>query len=334
MSTWVSAIRCVCVFQILAGALAAEDDTALRGQFLKAIRETDGRIGQLSFRASCTRTSKYTSLSAATKEALVKAKADPNAIQSESFECAIRGPFGSESGVRREGIRYVVAKNGTYAFRLERSTTLSKPTLRFVEQLGADPSVDQQIEQADTESRVVILGQWYVNDTPLRRLVESSNFKIHKISSLQKDGSDLVRVDFEHLTNDPKRKTENITNGYLICDASRHWLLREYSTLRGYAIHQVTIDFGPSVQDVPIPKTITRTISYKNDPETIRNIVFTIDVLANDVPESEFFLSHYGLPEPNLGGSWLSVWGWYFVGGIAFIVIGTVIIKWRNRTRL
>jgi len=320
---------------LMGGPLTAQEpDHALRGRFLKGVSETQKIVDGLCFRARVVLTGDYASLSDKMKEDFKKLPRDPSKPNITLFECAVRGSLCLDARTRSNGISYVMAKNSDYAFQVERPTVDSLYSLTFVEQHGSNAETDRLVNDAETQARVLPLGTWYLFGKPLSHFVDSPFFKLKNISAVDSPGNTLVRVEFDHDVDDPQRKLERLSDAFIVCDVANHWALQEFgATLWDGAVYHATIQSGEKVDGFPIPQHVMITIPNPLDPKSIRRMESTIEVLTKDVPREEFYLTHYGLPEPNFGGTWFGTWGWYLIGGIGCIVVGVITIKWRKTRR-
>jgi hypothetical protein len=261
-------------------------------------------------------------------------------FDSKLYEMALRGPYGLETGLNKlSGTVFFRGRNPSYAFAIERSPDGKQTSLQFVEKLGVDPTIDAQVAGIEETPRAIALGAFYLWTESLPNLIESDTFSITRVHAVRIDDKELVRVEFEYLANDLLGRPDySVSNGYLVCDPEREWVLTEYggnfyrfsndATTEQNAI----LEHGDRVGELPIATVITRTTkSLKSD--YVCESVMSIDIIGRDVPEEEFYLSYYGLPEPNFQQNWFGTWGWYLIGGIGCIVVGAIMIRWRNSRR-
>jgi hypothetical protein len=250
----------------------------------------------------------------------------------------VRGSCRLQTGIDRKGLEYFSVQNDDYAFVIHRTRGTGKTSLQFVEQLGVNEDVDLKIADSESESASVVFGTIYLWSHPLASLVKSTTFKIHRVSSLQSASGDLVRVEYEYTYVEPRRhRDEHLYDGYLICDPVNKWALKEYGgTLNSrvnnsVSVHQVVVEWGDSIAGIPFPKTITRRSTYPDDVGSESEGISEIMVINEEVPQEEFYLSHYGLPEPNFSRGWFGPWVWYLLGGAACVTTGAVLLKRRGR---
>jgi hypothetical protein len=309
---------------------AADTDPAVRDRFLDGVKETEAALERLAVRVRCEYTRRFVWASDEVLANMRKFRPDPLAPVTRTYEVAVLGDWTLESGTHGNGLEYVMGTNKGYAFRLERPAALVQYALTFLEPLPAHAEAEASVEQMEKEARLLPLCTWYMVDHTVSHYVESPLFRIKNVSAVSADGQRLVRVDFEHLVDDPARKkVESLSDAYLVCDPERNWALREYrATMWDGCVYHVTIDFGERVRGFPIPRKITRLITKEN--VSIREMVTTFEVISPDVLEEEFYLTHYGLPEPTFRRGWLGSWVWYLIGGIVCLVVGRLLLRRRK----
>lgn len=326
-----SMARCCFAVWLSAGACslwAQEDDPALRERFLTGISQTARKLEALSFRAQC----QYTSVNKGTEAA--------GKIDARHYEIAIRGAYGLETGRNKNtGTVFFRVRNGSYAFALDRSAKGERTSLQFVEEVGIDPSIDAEIAKREEVPRAMALAGYYLWTEPLYRVVQSDSFSIKRTYHVTSGTNELVRIEFEYLLDDPAREMkERFTDGFLVCDPARQWALTEcgathYNFINKYtAVLTRALEYGEAIGEMPIATKITQTARSPDDKYQ-RESVITLQITGRDVPEEEFYLTHYGLPEPNFGRNWFGTWGWYLSGGILCIVIGMLLIRRRKAGR-
>lgn len=328
-------LRLTLCFSLLAtNALWAQHvDTALRDQFLDGVGQTEKKVAQLSVRVRCEYTRGFEWVSDEVAATLKRANQNPLEKETRSYEVVIQGASTAMSGASGRDLKSVLAKNDDYAFHIDRSGAVNRYTLRFLEWNGEDPSADRRIREMDAQARLLPLCTWYVVGHTISHFVNSPLFDIKSISLMKSDdsrGSGLVRVDFEHLVDDPARRAEeSLSNGYLVCDPSRGWALREYcATLASGVVYHVEIEFGNSVEGFPIPKEMIRTTTKEG--VSSRRMVAKFQLVNTSISDDEFHLRHYGLPEPTFRRGWLGAWVWYLLAAVTCIGASLFLLRRRS----
>lgn len=307
---------------------AAGDDPGLRDRFLKGVAQAATKLEDLSYRA------KFEYLGSS------KGKDASEEIDKRNYDIAIRGTCLLETGVTKDsGNVFFRVRNDDYGFALERTPEGERASLQFVERIGVNPSVDARIVGMEEVPRAFALGGFYLWTDPLARLVESDSFSVKRVYAVTSGDKELVRVEFEHLVDVPTRKQKyRVTDGFLVCDPAREWALTEYGGTKYNSINKfnsvstAVLECGETIGGIPIVTKTTRTMNSL-DSEYESESVVTTEIISRDVPKEEFYLSHYGLPEPTFQRSWLGTWVWYLIAGIVCLVISAMILKRPRATR-
>ncbi len=314
--------------------ISAEDiDPSLRDRFLQAMRQTPWKSEQVSFRAKVVSTRDYQTISTSMRAKFRENNKDPDQAEIESLNCAIRGPLALTTRSNR-GIESVRAKNSEYVFQVNRHSTAKAYSLSFIEQLGRSSAIERQIQEAENEARGGPFAGWFLMGEPVAHLVKSPTFQIQRVAAENRDGVDLVRIEFDRKYADPKQRASSYSDAFMVCDPARHWVMTEYgkTSFDGLVVSRSTLTFGQPNDGLPIAQKIAHVISSKDDkgePLILRQVV-TVEMIEDDVPREEFYLSHYGLPEPNFRRGWFGAWVWYLLAGIVCLGMATIIVKRRS----
>jgi len=153
----------------------------------------------------------------------------------------------------------------------------------------------------------------YGRASTLRQIVSDPSFKVTKVAKKIQNGQELVRVD--HVYNyvpsaaNPDRHVRS--QGSLWLDPSRCWCIRRYkssdqATTRGERDSEQELEVVCETMDhpsgFPILKSWTeqvKIIGYKNKSKSEETRKTDYEWEVNDrVPDTEFTLSAFGLPEP------------------------------------
>ena len=316
---------------------AADIDSSLRDQFLQAVRQVSGKSEQVSFRAKMIGTQQYLTLPDSMRASFQKENRDPDKPETETLNCAIRGPMTLSTQIDR-GIEMVRAKNTEYVFQISRASSAKTYSLSFIEELGRVSTKEEKIQQVERRARRLPFAGWFLAGEPFADFVASPTFQIHRVAAEKnQDGMDLVRIEFDRKYADPLKRASSISDGFMLCDPKRHWVITEYgmTTFDGTQVSRASLTFGEPVDGLPIARTITTVTTAKNslgEPVSWRNVI-TIEIIDHDVPREEFYLSHYGLPEPNFRRGWFGTWVWYLITGVVCLGVAAIIVK-RQRARL
>jgi len=339
-----TSIAIVFLFMASEPLSAQQDDPALRQRFLKGVADAARKLKEPTFslRTKCRRASRLTSISSAYRKKhgamYAKRGTDPMEVDIVEFECAIRGQLVLQMGRTGpiEDLESVRARNHAYVFSIQRALNSQRNALQFVERMGADPFVDAQIVEIESTVRGAAFAGYYLWSMALLDLIQNEAFRMTRVSGVESATGPLVRVEFEY----PRTKANNepdmtFSDGYLVVDPSREWALQEYGAAvyahisNSRSVVRVTLEYGDSVDGVPIATKLERTTTFPDDPGTTMEGLMTVAVVSKDVPEEEFYLSHYGLPEPNFERRWYGAWLIFSIGVAACLVVA----YWIRRRR-
>ncbi len=328
--------------------LAHEDDPGLQDRFLAGMANAEKRCRQapcpVRIKATTTRQLSPKTIEADySPEVLAKLRkenaglAKPTVIAAAEY--ASRSDLHLEMGAR-DGVEFVMARNRHYAFHIKRGPELKKYSLQFLERVGVDPAVDTLIDEKATRSIVTTRSlAWSMFGKRLWEWVDSPDFKIKAASEIQSGGETFVRIDFEHLVDAVRPGRLCLSSAYLICDPAADWALREFEAsfvnpVKGVAVtrQRGSLDYGEPDERLsfPIPKTVSLSTTWIDDVKSIDRTVAQLEVISTDVPEEVFYLSHYGLPEPNFNQGWFGAWVWYLVAGVVCLGVGRMVLRRRR----
>ncbi len=323
---------------------AQQDDPALRQRFLKAVADATRKLKEPDFSllAKCRRESRLTSISPAWRAenaaAYAERNIDPMEVDVMGFECAFRGPLVLQTGLTgpSDDLEYVRARNHAYVFALQRAPNSQRNALQFVERMGSDPQVDAQIVEIEATVRGAAFAGYYLWSMALSDLIETDAFRIIRVYGVESETGPLVRVEFEYSQTKANNEPDmTFSDGYLVVDPNREWVLQEYGATvdahisNSRSVVRVTLEYGDSVEGVPIATKLERKTIFPDDPGTTMEGLVTVAVVSKDVPEEEFYLSHYGLPEPTFERRWNGSWIVYPISGVAFLAMA----YWIRRRR-
>ena len=181
---------------------------------------------------------------------------------------------------------------------------------------------------------------WSLAEIPLADLMKTRGLTLKKVSAVNEDGEQRAALDFEYsppagsqapsLAPQDRSSLMIIRGGRIYCDPNRYWAIRRYE-IRGVqgikANGSITYDDGPD--GVPVVRSVSHTLDNpQNGSQTVR-IAFE-PIAFHAVPEREFTLSAFGLPEPvsRAGGGW-PAWALFVGSGGLCLAIATY-LQWRT----
>lgn len=259
----------------------------------------------------------------------------------QNQNCASRS--WSSSKENENSTEHVSIANPQYAADLKRSgANLGNVVLERFSEIPQRPkrgekSVFEQVLSA-------VSPHFYLHSTiPLSQILVDPRFKILKMSKITENGRELVRMDFRDVDesqSNARFRHVFVNSGWVDLDPSRCWCIvrqkisREFTTngkRQTYGEHEAELSTVVHPSGFPLVKKMTSRGTlhlYRDGKETTKNNRITADYEweVNDrVPDSEFTLTAYGLPEP--GGEpvkkSLPLYGWIILA--AGICIGLAV---------
>lgn len=131
--------------------------------------------------------------------------------------------------------------------------------------------------------------------------ITDPGFTLKHVTSIIRKDRQAVKVEFDCPSRTDKPKFPSL-KGWVLYDPQRMWVIHEYNaqfewaSLKTKASVVVTCDYEESAGGFPIPKRITRRLTPVGGVD--RESQYEFDLKEADVPESDFTLSAFGLPEP------------------------------------
>ncbi len=175
---------------------------------------------------------------------------------------------------------------------------------------------------------------------PLHEIFQSKKFRCISVEPERTNDEDLVRLTF---TFSPEGSVR-LKGGWLVLDPAHFWVIRKGETEQdlgekneGTAKWTVQYDYKEGSRNHPI---ITKTVmkgKFWQKGQVIAEQLFTGNYDLQErasIPESEFTLTAYGLPEPHWARpkkTISSLWRWLGIAGIACLVLGAGVFWFKRR---
>jgi len=152
-----------------------------------------------------------------------------------------------------------------------------------------------------------------------------------KISSVRSTAEREVTVEFDVVADSQLRLDQHVTSGILQFNLDNYALRQfvRYDTSEPPAKSVMKIE-STSTQNDLAKFVRVEFLDYNNKGvNTFKSVLEAKgDLVDLVVPGRDvFYLSGYGLPEPNFGGVWYGTWVWYLVIGVVCIVIARLIMR-------
>ncbi len=319
-----------------------EADAALEDQFRNAVRQIATASEQLNLRVKVIGVGQRSSVmyeADHTAEELAKLKASGvDSVEYKSVrEYAVRGDSRLEIGTDEDGDDYVVGCNPGYAFSLQRRKGATGYSISFLEERGLEARVEELINRTAEAGMSSILSGWTIAGERLDKLVESEEFQIKKIAEVNHEGTNLVRIDYQRRVEEVRVGMLSYGDCYIVCDPGKNWGIVEYAITsvdkNGKDLSRNEVHFVlKMVNAVPVSTEViyTYTNQMGEAPRIVAKGSGTNEILSSDVPESDFLICAFGLPEPNFNHGFSSRF-WYTTILAAVCLLGAWLIRKRKQ---
>jgi hypothetical protein len=209
--------------------------------------------------------------------------------------------------------------NETYAFVLTRPKG-GKFSIAGVQRRGLNLSDDLLIRDKMNSARYYLLDAYSYYGRTIWGLVGDPGFKVLKIEAVGDKSNDVkVRVEFDYTPLDKKFDGEKniddwtLKGAYLVFAPRKDWQLVEYGRPQ-YPRTITTLNEHPKNQ---LAFTDTAAARYFKADGTVdeESSIRCVKSSYDPILKEQFYLKHYGFPEPNFGS--MVVWPW--VLGCVFV---------------
>jgi hypothetical protein len=218
-------------------------------------------------------------------------------------------------------------RNSSYVFTLDRKDRDQEWVVTLVSQDEAQRTLIRDIAITVGCLQYVEAPWSILARFPLDDLVAHPTFVIHSVSTPKKEGVPLVRVDFGAAVElvQLNKTTVNLRGGWIICDPTNSWGLREFEVQVGPPDRKIhgALEYGA--------RGMLHKFTGKNEMgKNMHECTFELTHLERrGAPEAEFTLAAYGFKEPGTperGHGW---WFWAAIagGGLLLAAIG---LAWRK----
>lgn len=233
----------------------------------------------------------------------------------------------------------ILGINKRYAFKLAK-TSPDADTFILEKYESASDEIRQQVQ---SRGGLNFTSSFRVNGMLLSEFVKDSLVTITDIRSLQRGGREIAQLDYHrqlvyHDSNDPsKNKIIGTEEGVVVLDPEHCWCIREHHFVLPSLKCDVALEYGDDVDGFPILRRVQDTTVYKNSTGTMRTVWEFDKLVHRDIPESEFTLSAFGMPEMQLPGDQRphTLWRWMIGIGIALAALAILLrVYWQRRRQV
>lgn len=221
--------------------------------------------------------------------------------------------------------------NDEYAFTLSRARGSQKYSLTLVARRD-DPDYKVRIGTELSGIYFIMLSTHYIVGWLSWDLVEHPDFEVQSIAIEQENDANFVKCCFSFTPQTvPAGHQKRDFFGYIKFDPHANWAIVEYEVMDSAAsIDSLRRRIAYEALEAQLP--ITTLVTARAFGPKYANDKFTTNVklLARDeseVSEKEFYLSHYGMKEPNFSRQWFGAWVWYLIVGLGCLLAGRLILR-------
>jgi hypothetical protein len=232
--------------------------------------------------------------------------------------------------------------NSKYRFALHQPRPQSSWALADHGSASDPMHVDHPYSRASSLGFVRFLNSPFsVNCLPIPEMISEAGFKLGKVDEVTRDGKKLAKIEFtyappkvipELVKGKPVRRHIHMTKmrgGWMLLDPERNWSLQECSLdLEGGEKNTCVVEYANSDGGPLLPWRVIE----KDNAVSAWEVTFS-NLRIRDIPEEEFTLTAFGLPEPH-GVVWPQPtrwWLWIFLSAVAAAVAAFLVLRMRRR---
>ncbi len=238
----------------------------------------------------------------------------PESRTEEVYEISVLGDAFLKEASNERGVETLKVVNSEYAF------VLTRPkggifSIAGLGKRGASRSDDVRLEGTMGSSRNLFFAAYHFHGRPVWDLIRDSGFKLIGIKTSDGEEGERFHVEFSYT---PQQVTNIdfmdvvVEAGYLVFVPHENWRLSEYC--RGvYPVFIETMD-NPPTDQLAFTKSSAETRNEEDGSFGSGLSTTGTELSYEPVPKEEFYLSFYGFPEPEFGGT--NYWTWIIACGV------------------
>ncbi len=232
--------------------------------------------------------------------------------------------YKSENRVGKRGV--VFCYNRDYSFRLSKDAGATGYTVESFQDNteGQAPAEEKNMIH---RLRVFLCAPYSLYLAPISRLLSDKDFVTRAVSRVDRDQRKMVKVDFE-------LKGRNQLPGYtgwMIVSPEEGWILHEYQyKLRGSgAAFRGVVEYGDSVKGARLPKRVEHRQNSADGRSFNKESAEFLGIEFNAVPDSEFGIEGFGLPDFRRRQTWRLRGGYapWMIGTSLLLMISAIVLR-------
>jgi hypothetical protein len=239
--------------------------------------------------------------------------------------------------------RGAIAISSKYGFSVKQQTDDSPWIIRGVATRG----YENLRAEFDEGVNYLLEAPWvfYYGYFPLPELLQQRGFKLRNCETVPRDGREHCKITFDYSPNSDKPEwTASMKDAWVVLDPESHWAIQEWE-ISEYVLNAQrgvpkkismsvsgTNIYGDVSNGFPMLRE-TRQREASADGYVDSNVVFKELAYRDSIPEAEFGLTQYGLPEPFgplASGKSARAPILIFAGLLALVVAGLLYYRVRN----
>ena len=233
----------------------------------------------------------------------------------------------------KEQIGIVEVVNPRYAFKLRRASPAAPWAVVHVDLDLAD-GITGLYHPRDAVDYGAGRGLYFFSGRYcLPSLIQDPRFTLKNVSLTAGKDTDCVKVEFDVTQEEPGRDV--IRSGWIALDPAQYWIVRAYELqakfFNGTGVITGSYEYDRGESNTPLLRLhVRRQKGTFNTGEALdHEYRYECQFVERDVPESEFTLSAFGIPEPP---GMTQPTRWYLWAGVAaFVCLGLAVLLRRMR---
>lgn len=233
----------------------------------------------------------------------------------------------------QSGLETVRGANDKYVFVVTKQKDSDKyALLEFLPRHSDDEKMQLKIDAGVAGVRMRLFRTHTIGSVwPAGSLVRDPGFRVLSAESVIQNGQSLIKIAYEAV---PKHALSEVTTteplvGYFICNPAADWAITEQwlKTKQSDPMGMLRIVLPkPNSCDIQLTDRSVSEYVAENEIDAARtrlnranatnpSLEYELLEVLDAPEESQFFLSHFGLPEPQLN-RFVSPWVWYLLGAV------------------
>lgn len=244
---------------------------------------------------------------------------------------------GKDSQGKQRDTTKVLGVNARYAFELGKTALDAETFILTNFQISNDRARHKVRGSGGAEFDKILEVQGF----RMLDIIKNPQLTITNVLGVQRNGKELVQLEYdrqlvEYDRQDPsQKKITGTEHSIVFLDPERYWCIREYHFDNPDWKGDGSLEYGDADDGFPILRRCTHTATHHKGYGTML-ITYEFDKLVHrDIPESEFTLSAFGMPELQLPGEQKprTLWRWLIGIGIALGALAVLFRVYMKKKR-